>query len=336
MDDLTPALALRRIIMGFQDARWVYVAAELGIADALRDGPLHGDALAHRLEADPIALHRILRGLVQLGVLDSTDDRFALTPLGHLLRSDLSSSLRPMAQFWGHEIVQRPMSELLHAVKTGQPSFDRTFGQDFFSYLASHPDAAAVFDAGMAGSTDRVVTAALSSYDFAGFSSIIDVGGGRGAFLVAILKAYPALTGVIFDRARVRESAERDLEAAGLADRCRFVAGDFFESVPEGGDGYLLSRILHDWSDAECVTILQACRRAMPEHGTLLVVELLMPDLGEPAIDAVRGDVVMLTLLPGRERTEAEFRTLFAQADLRWVRAVPLSGGQYVIEAAPA
>lgn len=332
MHDVTPVTTLRQFIMGFLDARLVYVAAELGIADLLKDGPKSSHELAERVQADAGALHRVLRGLAQLGVLVSSDERFDLTPVGELLRSDVPGSLRPSARMWGSHFFQRPFLELVHTVKTGEIAFDHVFGRAFFAYLADHPEDAAIFDQGMAGGSSRSLHELLSGYDFSGLRSVVDVGGGNGAGLIALVLAHPQLHGTVLDLPHLQAEAERAFAAAGVADRCRFEAGSFFEAVPEGADAYLLKSILHDWDDAQCIAILRQCRRAMAPGGRVLAVGHLLPDGHQPALAAVRTDLTMLTLLKGRERTEAEFRELFTHADLQLVRTLSLPDGSYLLE----
>jgi hypothetical protein len=336
MSDTTPATALRQLIMGFQATHWVYVAAELGIADVLKDGPMSSTELAAMIGADGAALHRVLRGLAQLGVLAYKDDRFDLTLMGHLLRSDAPGSLRPSARMWGSQLFQRPILNLLHTVKTGEAAFDHTFEQDFFGSLAEHPEDAAIFDQGMAGGSAREVSAIMSGYDFSGLRTLVDVGGGHGAVAAAIVRANSDLRGIVFDLPHLQVEAERSLAASGLSDRCRYVAGSFFEAVPEGADAYLLKGIIHDWDDAASVTILRNCRRAMPPQGKVLVVDRMLPPGNQPALDIVRIDLTMLVLNKGRERTEADFRGLFEQSGLRLVRTIPLQGVRYIFEGAPA
>ena len=336
MRDSGPATTLHQLIMGFQDTHLVYVAAELRLADLLKDGPRRSDDLAALAGANAEALHRILRGLAQLGVLTYENAHFGLTPVGQLLRSDVPGSRWASARMWGSPFFQRPFVDLLHTVTTGEAAFDHTFGQDFFAYLEAHPEERAVFDQGMTSSSARSIDAILAAYDFSGLGSLVDVGGGQGAVLAAILRAHPALRGVLFDRPQLQEEALRSLAAAGLAERCRFVAGSFFEAVPEGADAYLLRAIIHDWDDAAGVAILRACRRAMPRHGKVLVIGRLLPPGNQPALDAVRLDLAMLALLKGRERTETEFCGLFEQAELRLRRTIPLPSGEYILEAVPA
>jgi hypothetical protein len=333
--DGTAAAALRRLIVGYRLSQALHVAAELGIADLLVDGPRSVGDLARATGARPAALHRLLRLLASEGVFaESQPGHYRLTPLAEPLRSDAPDSLRQRAIFDGRENWQA-WGHLLHSVTTGGPAFDHALGAPFFDYLEAHADAGARFDALMAEQTTAWAAAILASYDFSGIRRLVDVGGGNGALLTAVLRSYPALSGVLVDLPHVIERAIPRLRAAGVADRCEVVVGDFFEGVPAGGDAYLLKHILHDWDDERCLTILRNCRAALPPDGRLLVVELITatddrPDYGKYL------DLNMLVLLTGRERTRAEYAALFEAADFRLtgVRATPSDVS--ILEALPA
>ena len=336
MTDASPTPVLRQMIMGFLATHLLQVMAELRLADLLKDGPRSSDELAVLMGAQAGALQRVLRGLAHLGVLSAADDRFELTPTGHLLRSDVPGSLRASARMWGSHFFQRAFLNLLHTVKTGERAFDYTFGQDFFGYLAEHPEDAAIFHEGMAGGSARSSETVLSKYDFSGVSTLVDVGGGYGATLVALLRSNPGLRGIIFDLPQLAGEAQQALVTAGLTSRAQFMAGSFFDAVPEAADGYLLQRILHDWDDPDSVTILRNCRQAMAARGKVLVVDHVLPPGNAPALRQVTIDIAMLVLLNGRERTEADFRRLFEQAGLRLVRTIPVEGEPHLLEAVPA
>ncbi|MBA2446882.1 MAG: methyltransferase, partial [Chloroflexi bacterium] len=334
--DATTRETLRQLITGFRASDLIAAAAELGLADLLADGPRSSAELAERAGADPDALHRVLRALAQLGVFAMLDDgRFALTPLGEPLRSDVPGSLRPLARFWGIDSQRRPWLSLPHTIRTGQTAFDHIYGVSWIEYLAAHPDVAAIFNAGMTGLTAAVTDAVVAAYDFSPFGTIVDVGGGNGTLMAAILAAHPGPRGIVFDLPHARDGALERLSAAGPAARCEFVGGDFFESVPTGADAYLLKWIIHDWDDQRSVAILRACRRAMAPGSKLLIVERLLPPGNEPAPDVVLGDILMLVHTGGRERTAAEYRALLEAADLRLARTVATSTPFSVLEAVP-
>jgi hypothetical protein len=316
----------------------IYVAAKLGIADLLQGGPKRSEEVARAVGADPGALHRVMRGLVSIGILTEGDDgRFGLAPLGECLQTSLPHSLRNDA-IWLGEVTYPVWGDLLRTVQTGQPGFDRRFGASFFTYLGQHPEAQEDFQRGRSVEPAKVAAAALGAYDFSSARTLVDVGGGHGSFIAAVLEACPHVSGILFDTPLAVEGARRQLAAAGLADRCAAVAGDFFKVLPAGRDAYLLKNILHDWDDERALHILRNCRQAMPVHGKLLVIELLMPERAEASPDAVWSDLIMLVHTGGRERTEAKYRALLASAGFHLSRIIPIqsSGGLNLIEGVPA
>ena len=334
-NDVPAPVALLRMMTGYWISKALNVAAELGVADLLRDGPRSSDELAGACGAHPAALYRLLRALAGVGVFTELDGRrFALTPLAELLRSDVPGSMRALARMYGSE-QYRAWDGLLESVRTGEPAFDRTFGASYFDYLGRNPDAGAVFNEAMTGWTTQVADAVVEAYDFTGVNTVVDVGGGHGLLLATILRAHPSMRGALFDLPHVVAGAGPLLEAAGVADRCVTVGGDFFASVPEGGDAYLLAQILHDWDDERCRPILENCRRAMRPDGRVLVVEQVLPPANEPSLGKWL-DLHMLVLLTGRERTEAEYGALLEAAELELTRVIPTSSGAGIVEAVRA
>ena len=333
----SPADALRRMVLGFRTSCLLYVAAELGLADHLADGPMDSAELAALAGADPGALRRLLRALVQVGACRMAEGgRFGLTPLGECLRSDAPGSQRALARLFGHDAFWRAWGQLLHSVRTGETAFDHALGHGIFAHLAAEPEYVPRFNAGMAGSSPAVTAALVAAYDFGRFGTVVDVGGGTGSLLTAILRAHPGPRGVLFDLPHSRERGEAAVADAGLAGRCVFAGGDFFAGVPSGGDAYLLKLILHDWDDERALAILEQCRRAMPPAGTLLVLEhVLPPDDDQPALNAVMMDITMLVIVGGRERTAAEFDRLFAQAGFRLTRVISTAAPLSIIEGVP-
>lgn len=333
MAEVTPAAAVRQLVMGFRGTHLLYVMAELGIADLLTNGPRHSAELAARLGADAGALHRVLRALAQIGVLEQEPDgRFGLTLLGDTLRSDRPDSMRPVARFWGHEMLQRAWGNLVHTVLTGQTAFDHAFGLPAFAYLAENEAAAAVYHQGMAQLRAGAASAVVAAYDFAPFGTIVDVGGGNGSLLAEILRVFPEPRGIVCDVPNARDDVETMLAATGLTARARFEACDFFSAVPADGDCYLLRQVIHDWDDARAVAILETCRRSIMPPGRLLLIELLLPDAGDPGLEAVMVDVTMLARVGGRERTEAEFRDLLDRAGFRLERVIPTPARHTILE----
>jgi hypothetical protein len=331
-DGTPPALALLQQALGFFISRAICVVARLGIADLLKDGPLDTETLAAAAGVHAPSLYRVLRTLASVGIFAEGDDgRFGLTPRAEPLRSDAPDSIRAYILLLDEEWYSGPADHLLHCVQTGRPAFERVHGADFFTFLARDPGATAVFDAAMTSRSVQENDAIASAYDFSGLGTVVDVGGGHGSLLAAILRANPGLRGVLFDRPQVVAEAGHQLEAAGLGGRCEVVAGDFFESVPAGGDAYILKRVLHDWDDERAGAILRTCHRAMPEQGRLLVIELVLPPGNEPSLGKLF-DLLMLVDLGGRERTKADFQTLLAGAGFELTAVTPTPSLVSVVE----
>jgi hypothetical protein len=325
-----PTVTLRRLVNGYQVTQAIHVAAVLGIADQLADGPRSSDDLAEAVGVHAPSLHRVLRALASVGVLHEGDDgRFALTEVGACLRSDAADPVGGWAAYVGGHAHFAAWGNLLHAVRTGENPFRAVHGADVWDYRAGHPEDGARFDQAMTDNTRRTNRRLLEAYDFAPFASVVDVGGGHGALLVALLSAYPRMRGVLFDLPHVVAGAAID------AARCEVVGGSFFDDpLPAGADAYVLKAILHDWEDDDAVRILRACRSAAPGHALLLVVER---DLGAPneAPDAKFSDLNMMVGPGGRERTSGEFAALFAAGGFALRRAVPTGMGLSVYEGGP-
>jgi hypothetical protein len=332
--DLTPSATLRELINGYQVSQALHVAATLGLADLLADGARTSDELAAETATHAPSLYRLMRALAAAGVLNEDDGRrFTLTELGACLRGDAPDSLRGWAAFIGRPYHWVAWSSLEHSIRTGESAFGHVHGVDAWEYRARHPEESAVFDAAMTSITGRVNPSILAAYDFGRFATVVDIGGSRGVLLAALLTQHPSLRGVLFDLPHVVAGAEEVLEHAGVADRCTVVAGSFFDSVPEGGDAYLLKAIVHDWDDEEAVAILRVCREAMSATATLLVVERIVAPPNEGA-EAKFSDLNMLTGLAGRERTREEFEALLAAGGFRLAKLFPSASGLTVIEAA--
>ena len=302
-DDLPPAVALNRMARGYQLAQVLWVAAELGVADLLADGPRSSDALAARLGVHAGALGRVLRALAGCGVFAADEDgTFRLNRLAEPLRRDVPGSVREAIIGWCQPYVWRSWGGLLESVRTGEPAFARLHGMPLWEYLGQQPDLAANFDAALGSSVRHA--ALVAAYDFSALTRLVDVGGGNGQLLAAILQAYPSLHGVLFDQPRVVPEATAVLAEAGVAARCEVVGGDFFAAVPGGADGYLLSAVLGDWDDARAGRILANCRRAMGADARLLISCPLIGDRVESAL-AKLSDVMHLVVTGGGGRTEA-------------------------------
>ncbi|MGW3995041.1 methyltransferase [Amycolatopsis sp. NPDC004772] len=316
---------LRRKIMGAVVAQAIHAVTELGVVDRLAAGPATAADLAADLGADADALTRFLRALAGEGLFTVTAGKYALTPAGELLRSDVPGSLRHLSRLMTGE-AYRVWEEASLSLRTGGPAFEPVFGAPLFEWLADRPARQAEFDRAQAGLAGMRAQPLLErSWD--GVRHVVDVGGGNGMLLGLLLAAHPWLRGTVFDRPGV-------VSDAGVPERCRRVEGDFFVSVPSGGDVYLLAQILHDWDDTEATRILRSCRAAMPADGRLLVLEQVIPEDGGPHPGHLL-DLHMLVLLGGRERTEAAWRRLLADGGFE-VRAVTFGERASVIEAVPA
>jgi hypothetical protein len=335
---LPPPAALLRLLLGYGLARAVHAVAELGIADALSDGARGVDDLAGAVGADRRALYRLLRALASVGVFTEAEPgRFALTPVGALLRGDTPVSLRAFGLYTAADFIRRAVDGLPQTVRTGASAFEREYGMSFFAYLEQHPGDAALFDEAMTSVSSAVVPAVLAAYDFSDIRTLVDFGRGHGSLLAAVLRAHPTMRGVLFDRPAVVEGARRRFEAEGLADRADLVGGDFFEALPRGADAYLLKSVIHDWDDAQATAILRRCRTAMPGEARVLVIDPIIPPGDQPSPNKLV-DLLLLPLLGGgggRERTEAEYRALFEAAGLRLVRAVPTASPSWLLEGTP-
>jgi SAM-dependent methyltransferase len=333
---LLPQIALYHLAIGHYVSRALYLAAVLGLADRLKDGPRPAGALAEATGTHAPSLHRVLRLLASAGVLaEQADGTFALTPVGEALRADVPGSMQAMVKVFAGPRIQDNWKDLEYCVRTGQPAFLKRGVTDPFADPLRDAEDDATFDAAMAGLTRLIAVAVAAVYDFGAFGTIVDVGGGNGALLVGLLQANPAPRGIVFDRPAVAERATAHIAANGLAARCRAVAGDFFEAVPAGGDAYVLKHVIHDWDDDRALAILRGCHRVMPPHGRLLVVEGVYP----PRIDqslgsrgAAANDVNMLVNTGGRQRSEAEFRALYEAAGFTLTRIVPTAARVAVIE----
>ncbi|MGA3488580.1 methyltransferase [Micromonosporaceae bacterium DT55] len=301
---------LRRKIMGYLVSQAIFVLCELGVPDRLAGGPVRLDILAGASGAEPDALRRFLRVLVGEGLFtETTPDNFGLTPMGELLRTDVEGSLHHLAGLMGGEAYDA-WGSASHSVRTGTAAFDQVFGQPYFSWLADHPAAAARFDLGQAGLVEMRLLPLLDR-DWAGVTSVVDVGGGNGVLLARLAARHRHVTGVVYDLPHVVTTAGPLLRDVGVGDRVVTVGGDFFEKVPAGADAYVLSQILHDWNDERAGVILANCRQAMPDHARLLIVEQVLDD-DAGADPAALLDLHMLVLLGGRERTRSDWERLLA------------------------
>lgn len=332
--DEDPRRALFQIVSGYQLSQALHVAARLDIGDRLAGGPRTSDQLAEETDTNADALYRLLRALAASGVVRQLEGRqFELTELGEGLRSDVPGNVHGWALMIGRPMHWNTWSSLVESIRTGENTFRLVHGTDVWSYRAQRPEELAIFDGAMTSMGGVVNAAVIDAYDFGRFREVVDVAGGRGSLLAAILAKHESVRGVLFDQPDVVAHAPALLDRFG--DRYRAIGGSFFERVPDGADAYLLKSILHDWEDEDCVAILRVIRAAMPEHGLVLVLER---DLGGPNSNASAklSDLNMLVNPGGRERSEAEYAALFAAGGLRYLGATPSAAGVSVFEAAAA
>jgi hypothetical protein len=324
--------------MGHFLSRALALAASLGLADLLSDGPRDARDLAAATQTHAPSLARVARLLASAGVFaELPDGTFALTPLGEPLRADAPGSVRELVLLIAGVALQDCWRDLEYCVRTGEPCFRRTAPGAGSSYalVADSPELTAPFDRAMATFAPRTAAAVAAAIDFSAFGKVVDVGGGNGSLLIGILKAYPRLAGVVFDQPHTAARARERVAAEGLVDRYEVVAGSFFDAVPRGADAYLLSNVLVDWDAARAAAILRNCRGAMPPHGQLLILEEVYPERVTPS-DACRGaadiDVLMLVCTGGRRRSEEDFRGLFAASGFQLSRIVPTATGVSVVQ----
>ena len=337
-----PQAEMRNLIAGYWVSRLIYVAAKLGLADLLKDGLRTSEDLAAAAGVHPPALYRVLRTLAGYGLFAETKGRrFKLTPLGATLRTDVPASMHGFALMLVEKHVWDAWEQLLYAVQTGRLPFDKIFGIPFYRYLEQHPDDLKVFGEAMtslSGTENPEIAAAYQKiHKSAGIRTLIDVAGGHGSLLATILKKNPKLRGVLFDVPPViaRARNERHLTATGVAERCTFMAGDFFASVPRGGDAYLMKYILHNWDDENSVRILTKCREAMNPKGRILVADPVIPPGDKPDWGKLL-DIQMMVVVPGKERTKEEFAALFKRAGLKLTRVLPTRCPLSLVEAVRA
>lgn len=323
---------------GYVPAMCLNIAAKLGIADILKSGPLPAAEIAARAGMNANAVYRVLRLLASFGVFAETRPQvFALTPPAEMLCSDAPGSLRAMVSWISDPFHFRVFANLPHSVKTGGSAIEHTFGKRAFEYLESDPEERNVFQAAMTNFSSGNVPPIVEAYDFSSIGTLVDVGGGRGYMLAAILRKYPAMRGILFDMPSCFESGEECLEIAGLDGRCWVERGDFFAEIPAGGDAYIMKHIIHDWSDEKAAVILRNCRTALAgkPNGKVLVVDAVVPPGNEPNL-AKLIDIEMMAMCESEERNAEQFGKLFAAAGLRLNRIVPTKSHLSVIEGVSA
>jgi ubiquinone/menaquinone biosynthesis C-methylase UbiE len=332
---IPPHVQLIQMGVAIWQARAVYAAAELGIADHLAGGCHSLDEIARMTGTHAPSLGRLLRALASCGLVEETSTgQFVNTTLGDALRDGAPGAARATILTIAGSWQWKAWDHFLYALQTGETGMQAAFGQDLFGFLSGEPVHSARFNDAMVGMHGAVASAVVAAYDFAGFKSVIDVGGGKGALLASILKAHPQMHAVLFDLPEVERTARDHMIAAGLDARCAFHGGNFFERIPPGHDAYVLAHVLHDWKDDQAVAILDQCRRAVGSGGRLLVIEAVLPSDNTPHHGKLM-DLLMLTVTGGVERSEKEFARILAQAGFVLANVYPTGTHQSLIEAIP-
>ncbi|MEV5944276.1 methyltransferase [Streptomyces sp. NPDC051994] len=341
ISDPMAAAHLYRLAFGFIPAQMIHAAARLRLPDLLAERSLTTGELADLTGTHAPSLRRLMRGLASIGLVEEGEGgAFRLTPAGAPLRSDVPGSVRPMLMPYFDEGIWASWGRFLDSVRTGRPAVESVTGGSVFDHFAADPELAAEFNAAMAVSGGAEAWSLAQSFDFTGVRTVVDIGGGSGALLAVLLGHHRGLRGILVDTPAGVSDAPAAFAAAGVADRCEITAGDFFTSVPGGGDLYLIKSVLHDWDDEECVRILRNCRRAMDSTGRVLIVEVIAPAVVNPTTDPflTASDLNLLVLTRGRERTQEEFAHLLKEAGLRLTGVGDPVGfnGYRTIEARPA
>jgi SAM-dependent methyltransferase len=334
---IPPGIVLYQIGIGHYFSRALALAAKLGLADLLKDGPRFYGDLANATQTHPPSLNRMMRLLASVGVFEERDNgTFALTSLGELLRTGVPGSMRSAVLLFAGIGIQDAWKELEYCVQTGEPAFRRNSPDaDPFSQIAQNPEMAKVFDEAMATFAPQTAAAIAASYDFSPFRKLVDIGGGNGSLLIGILNVYPNLHGIVFDLPHAAEKARAKIAEAGLQSRCEAVGGDFFKEVPAHADAYIIKHVIHDWNDDRATAILRSVHRAMPPQGKLLIAEGVYPqriDKSDLGRGAAANDVNMLVSTGGRQRSETEFRSLQNAAGFKLTRIIPTPARLSLIE----
>ena len=335
-ETLPPHAQLIQMATAYWVSRTVYAAAKLSLADHLASGPKSARELAGPMRTHELSLHRLMRTLASLGILSEDDQhRFVLTSLGEALKSGAPGSARAAILALAGDWWWRGWDQFLYCLETGKTGMEKQFGTTVFGYLANHPEEASSFNEAMIGFHGTEPAAVAAAYDFSNYQTVVDVGGGTGNLLATVLERYPSARGILADLPHVVREASALIGSRGLADRVTVEAIDFFKSVPADGDAYLLSHVIHDWDEDECLTILGNCRKAMKPSSRLLIIEMILPG-GDTPHPGKLLDMAMLVMPGGQERTEEEYATLLRKAGLRLKQVVPTQSAVSVVVAVAA
>lgn len=329
-----PQIALIKMMFGAWISQAIYVVASLGIADLLQNGDKSVADLAQKTDTHPPYLYRILRALACVGIFTEVEpQKFALTDIAKCLQSDVPGSLRALSMMLGDEWNWHSWGDILSIIKTGKPALNRLYNvENAFEYFAKHPESGKLFNDAMSGFSYNVHTAVVDAYNFSDISTIVDIAGGHGTLISSILTANPSMKGILFDLPSVISGATETLQNKGVLNRCKTISGDFFQSVPLNGDAYILSNIIHDWDDKDCIRILKNIHQSIVKNGKLLVVEMVVPPNDIPHLSKLL-DLEMLIMYPGgRERTKTEFHQLYETAGFHLTRIIPTMTPVSIIE----
>jgi hypothetical protein len=331
-----PQAQLMQMAMGFSSTFLLRAAAQLCLADHLADGPKSATQLANLTNAHAPALYRLLRTLASIGIfIEDEAHRFSITALAEPLRSNVTGSVRTSILSITGDLFIIPWSKLDYSVQTGQSSFDRHFGAPFFDHISKDLDESTWFHDLLIGFNSADGPAVAAAYDFSPYRNIADIGGGTGHILTTILASHPGPRGILFDLAYNQSAAVELIESRGMADRVTFIPGSFFESIPAGCELYILSHIIHDWSEEQCLCILANCLRAMSPTSRVLIIEMVLPE-GNRFHPGKMLDMTMLATTSGQERTEPEYRALLKKAGFTLTRVIPTNSAVSIVEAVPA
>ncbi len=333
---LMPKFLVKGILLlklhAYRENQLLYIAAVLGISDFLEYGEKTVDELAELTKTHRDSLYRILRAFAGIGLYEERDNKFHLTKQGKLLISDNPDSIRPVAIMRGEEANWKPWGELLYAVKTGESPFLKVFGMDLFEYYNKNPESGEAFNKSMRIFTNYEIPKILKEYDFSKFSKIVDIGGGNGSLLTAIIEKYRNCHGVLYDLIDVVKEAEIYISISKLRNNIKSEPGDMFLNIPKGGDCYILKRILHDWDDTKVIRILENCRKSISPGGKLLIIDHIIT---RNNLSGISNDIQMMVMCPGgKERTKEEFGRLLNRTNFKLNKIIG-NKGVSIIECLP-
>lgn len=324
-------LNLSQMIFGGFLQQSISVVAKLGISDLLQSGPTGIEELADVTHTHGPSLYRLLRALSGVGIYKELDGkRFELDVLGNFLQTDVEGSLRGFAIMIGEAWHRGSWNQLMHTVKTGETAFQKVYGAKVFEYFTNNKEAGEIFNNAMSG-LSKDIGGVLAAYDFSAFERVIDIGGGHGSLIAELLKQNPRVQGGVFDLSVVIEGTRKLIKEAGLENRCQCLPGSFFDFIPSGADAYIMKNIIHDWNDEEAVQILRNCQPAIGDHGKLLLIETVIKEKEKSPIPLFM-DLEMMVMATGKERTELEFKELFAKAGFTLTRIIPAPSHLSIIE----